>query len=271
MVVLSADHAEAFNRATRAAGTVMGFLGLTQGTLGVLKSPTFFNVGPIDFTNNVISKGAAVEEFGDHLILHEQRIAITELRNQLNGHIRVAMNDSIVALGTTSINLIFYTGGALVIAPPKEAPGPFRIAMLRFEGAKNVTQERHCVAANRASQVAYKTLWNMLEEKIRKHNEQNHVPQSDVLDEPGSAPASGFSFGPPPGHVPALKRPTTDSFDDEEDAIDGMGDALPGIIDEHDTTIDFDEPQSGQPASDEPPASTQADDDPFAAFNNVQF
>src|SRR3546814_15020371 len=92
MIVLDASHAEAFNRAARAAETTMGFLMQSKGILGLLKSPQFYNVGPIDFKNNVVT-GAAIEEFGDHLMLNDQKTTITELRNQLTGHVRAALND----------------------------------------------------------------------------------------------------------------------------------------------------------------------------------
>src|SRR3546814_17972272 len=85
-------------------------------------SPQFYNVGPIDFKNNVVT-GAAIEEFGDHLMLNDKKRTITELRNQLTGHVRAALNDIMVAVGITTINLIFCAGGAAVILPPS----PFRI------------------------------------------------------------------------------------------------------------------------------------------------
>src|SRR3546814_2848576 len=92
MIVLDASHAEAFNRAARAAETTMGFLMQSKGILGLLKSPQFYNVGPIDFKNNVVT-GAAIEEFGDHLMLNEQKTTITEFRNQQTGYVRAALND----------------------------------------------------------------------------------------------------------------------------------------------------------------------------------
>src|SRR3546814_9780529 len=58
-----------------------------------------------------------------------------------------------VAVGITTINLIFCAGGALVILPPS----PYRIAVLRFEDAKSVKEERQCVIANKASRIAYQT------------------------------------------------------------------------------------------------------------------
>src|SRR3546814_12006255 len=64
MIVLDASHAEAFNRAARAAETTMGFLMQSKGILGILKSHQFYNVGTIDFHNNVVTC-AAIEEFGD--------------------------------------------------------------------------------------------------------------------------------------------------------------------------------------------------------------
>src|SRR3546814_11493835 len=72
-------------------------------------------------------------------------------------HVRAALNDIMVAVGITTINLIFCAGGALVILPPS----PYRIAVLRFEDAKSVKEERQCVIANKASRIAYQTAWNM--------------------------------------------------------------------------------------------------------------
>src|SRR3546814_5413306 len=134
-------------------------------------SPQFYNFGPIDFKNNVVT-GAAIEEFGDHLMLNDQKTTITELRNQLTGHVRAALNDIMVAVGITTINLIFCAGGALVILPPS----PYRIAVLRFEDAKSVKEERQCVIANKASRIAYQTAWNMLDELIMKHRPPSAAP-----------------------------------------------------------------------------------------------
>src|SRR3546814_20320366 len=81
----------------------------------------------------------------------------------LTGHVRAALNDIMVAVGITTINLIFCAGGALVILPPS----PYRIAVLRFEDAKSVKEERQCVIANKASRIAYQTAWNMRSEARR--------------------------------------------------------------------------------------------------------
>jgi hypothetical protein len=216
MIVLDASHAEAFNRAARAASTTMGFMMQSQGILGLLKSPQFYNVGPIDFKNNVVT-GASIEEFGDHLLLNDQRTTITELRNQLNGHIRAALNDIMSAVGITTINLIFCAGGPLVILPPS----PYRIALLRFEDAKSVKEERQCVIANKASRIAYQTAWNMLDELIMKHRPPVATPSiEDVLDEPPSIHSPGLNLVSGGGMTQFARSDHEDL--DEEDQIDEM-------------------------------------------------
>lgn len=219
IIELAASHAEAFNRANRAAATAMGFMMQTQGTLGILKSSQFYIAGPIDFRNNVVN-GPAIEEFGDQLMLQGQRTTITELRNQMNGHIRVALNQIMSAVEATSINLIFCSGGPLVILPPQ----PYRIAVLRFEGAKSIEEEAQCVVANKSSRIAYQTVWAILEELISKQPRSQEAPQTDILDNPPEPATTPFKFVPKSGDAGSGSNHGEDNsrVDDEEDMLDGL-------------------------------------------------
>lgn len=220
MIVLDASHAEAFNRACRAAATAMRNLNQSESTFALLKTPQFYIAGSIDFSNNVVH-GPAVEDFGNRNGLEDQK-TFAELRNQLTGHIRTALNEVSAACRQPNLNLIFYAGGPLVILPPS----PYRIAVLRFEDAKNVNDERQCVIANRASRLAHQLIWTMLEERIAKNRDpapQPSPPETDVIDEPPEDDTNRT----PGVHNKIASYPSqsqVSSFSDEEDEIDGMTD-----------------------------------------------
>src|SRR3546814_20412131 len=130
----------------------MGFLMQSKGILGLLKSPQFYNVGPIDFKNNVVT-GAAIEEFGAHLMLNDQKTTITELRHQLTGHLRSALHDIMVAGGITTSNLLFCAGGAHVLLPPS----PSRSPLLPVADAPSAQADRQRVTTNNATRIAQPT------------------------------------------------------------------------------------------------------------------
>lgn len=251
MVVLDASHAEAFNRAARAATTAMDYLMQSKGTLGILKTQQVYIAGPMDFKNNVIA-GTACEEFGDHLTQNDERTTITELRNQMSGHIRVALNDIMSAAGVKSINLIFCAGGPLVILPPE----PHKIAILRFEDAKSVQEERQCVIANKASRLAYQTAWTMIDEFITKHRppEEPSIVH-DIMAEPQARRLPSLSLV---SAAEPISRPHSNhEEEDEEDHIDNMGGEADSVLEEG-----------------EPPASENMEDTSggaFHEFDNVGF
>ncbi|QAY80136.1 hypothetical protein [Sphingosinicella sp. BN140058] len=290
MVMFDASHAEAFNRTARAAGPCLGFMGQSKGTLGLLKTPQFYHVGPIDFTNNVVA-GASVEEFGSHLMLPAQRSMFAELRSQLNGHVKAAMVQGLMALGVRSINLIFYNGGPLLLIPPapndRASAGRNRIATIRFEGASTIEQERHCVIANRSSKIAYPLLWHALDQQIQKHSEQSGTLAEDLLDSP--PPDAPVHFRPAPTRpvhskaAPAPKPAPTPlaaagaelaqslaALHQGEDEIDQLGDAYRPSDPPPETGSARNHGGSGSEPANDPPAGLVEVDD-FALYRDLQF
>lgn len=189
VVVLDASHAFAFLQASNAALRVMEGLGQGQSALGILKTRHNFILGRMEFSNVTVLDTGSVDDFGSKLMLSEQRTHVLHLRNQVDGHIRAAMNSTMAAFGAKTLHLLFYKAGPVFIISPSEPGKPYRLALIRLEGASSMKDERSCVAVNRASRISYKEIWGMLSKMAIEiaEKEAAEAPQAvDVLDEASS-------------------------------------------------------------------------------------
>lgn len=183
VVVLDASHAYAFMQASSAALRVMEALGQSQSTLGILKTRDHFILGRMEFSNTTVVETSSIDDFGAKLMLSEQRANVLLLRNQINGHLRTAMNNTMSAFEAKALHLIFHKGGPLFIISPSVPGNPYRIALIRLQGADTIKDERICVAVNRASKMTYREIWGALSKMAIEHAEREGAEAVDVLDQ----------------------------------------------------------------------------------------
>lgn len=225
VMVFSAEHAEAFNRAAKAAATTMGAMRQAQGAYGVLKTGRGYNAGAFNIRTVTVTDALPVDELDQKSVaLEVDRVTLNELKRQLNGHVRIALTEALKASGAASIYLIFYSGGPLLIfldeGPNREFLNtPYRVGLVRFEEASTMAEEQQCVEANRASAAAFEDFWTQIDEQNRQEAVETNDAVTDVLDEPGEPVAR-----PVPTFV------VTNQFDDEEDELDDYESVSPRPI-----------------------------------------
>lgn len=239
-IIFGAKHAEAFNRARVAALRVMEMDGASGEGFGVLKSSTAYMAGKMDFKTNIITDPEDVEEYGSRQSqLQERRIIVQELRHQLNGHLRVAMSELQTVLRAKAVYLVFYRGGPLIIVNGKDPHDPCRIGYIHMNDATLITQEQHCVAVNKASLRAYRSLWQRLDAD-RKVIE-DAIDAKDILDNPDEPATNPIYHSQPVMTVPnrapdPAPAPIVDMLD-EEDAIDRMSHGIDLNSEEKDAPV----------------------------------
>lgn len=220
-LIISAAHVDSFNRAANVAQTILSSLCVARGTYAAMRTPTSYLAGVLDLKTMAL-KGGAVDDLGSNAGgLDVDRASFKEMRQQLNGHIRVALGEVSRALNVKIAYVLFYSGGPLIALKEDAVPGrliatPYRLARLRFQGATDVHQERLCVQINRASAEAYRIFWDEYDEQMSLEPVDRETTTEDVLDQP--APRTAPPLRPLGGFAPIV----IDYSDTEEDAIDFM-------------------------------------------------
>ncbi len=226
-IKLDASHVEAFVIANRSSEGLSEELNTTHDSLGLLKSPGNFQVGKYDNAAAIVKAPVPVEDFGADLRLPREIGLVKSFRNQCSGHLRVAMIDTMAALGATALTLVFHKGGPVFVAHPQEKGGQYRLAAVRFEGARDVEEERACVALNKASRISYHDMWELIYEK---QGDPEPEPSPDAEEEPhtkdliDNPPASaGASWPSTPGQSddePKSDHDEGEEGDPDEDAVE---------------------------------------------------
>ncbi|AXK44103.1 hypothetical protein [Erythrobacter aureus] len=204
IVKLDASHVEAFVIANRSAMGLSEELNTVHESLGLLKSSGNFQAGRYDNMAAIIKNPVSVEDFGAELRLPREIVLVKAFRNQCAGHLPAAMLNTMAALGSTALTLVFHKGGPVFVIHPQEKDGLYRLASIRFEGARDVAEERSCVSMNQASRIAYHDMWELIAEK-QGGPEPPPTPEEephtkDLIDNPTAstppaAPRSANPFG----------------------------------------------------------------------------